>query len=208
MISTCSSSSLSSSLSSSFLLKGRLGGGVCNRMIRMPQHTKHIRLGNKNHISTSTTAAIGGGSSSSAGKTKQRYLCQDCGEDYSQWYGQCPVCKAWDSMKVFREPISNANGGSNKGKSGGGAGAAAAQRAQSNNTDRELKSSSSLIFKRNSNRKSTVGNGWVSDSNAPRALKEVLKPESKNSKNMRRVPLPGTLGSEIERVLGLSLIHI
>ena len=39
-------------------------------------------------------------------------------------------------------------------------------------------------------------------SNAPRALKEVLKPESKNSKNMRRVPLPGTLGSEIERVLG------
>ena len=70
-------------------------------------------LGNKNHkISTSTTAAIGGGSSSSAGKTKQRYLCQDCGEDYSQWYGQCPGCKAWDSMKVFREPISNANGGS------------------------------------------------------------------------------------------------
>lgn len=203
MISTSSSLSSSSFLSSSFLLKGRTSGGLfCNRMIRMPQHTKHIRLGNKNHVSTSTTAALGGGSSSSAGKTKQRYLCQDCGEDYSQWYGQCPGCKAWDSMKVFREPISNANGGSNKGKSGGGAGAAAAQRAQSNNTDRELKSSSSLIFKRNSNRKSTVNGGWVSDSNAPRALKEVLKPESKNSKNMRRVPLPGTLGSEIERVLG------
>ena len=147
MISTSSSLSSSSFLSSSFLLKGRTSGSLfCNRMIRMPQHTKHIRLGNKNHISTSTTAAIGGGSSSSAGKTKQRYLCQDCGEDYSQWYGQCPGCKAWDSMKVFREPISNANGGSNKGKSGGGAGAAAAQRAQSNNTDRELKSSSSLMF--------------------------------------------------------------
>ena len=175
-----------------------LVGGV-NRI-----RTEHAiaRLQNrKKNISTSTTICAVGGSSSSA-KTKQRYLCQECGEDYSQWYGQCPGCKAWDSMKIFREPISNANA-SKRGKSGGGAGAAAAQRAQSSsNNDAELKSSSSLIFNRNNNRRSTVGGGWVSDSNAPRALKEVLKPESKNSKNMRRVPLPGALGSEIERVLG------
>jgi len=198
--SSLSSSSSSSSFSSpsSFLGRGTpLAFASVNR-IRIQHATTIAR--NKN-ISTSTTIRAIGGSSSSA-KTKQRYLCQDCGEDYSQWYGQCPGCKAWDSMKVFREPISNATA-SNKGKSGGGAGAAAAQRAQSNNNDAELKSSSSLIFKRSNKRASTVNNGgWVSDSNAPRALKEVLKPESKNSKNMRRVPLPGALGSEIERVLG------
>ena len=127
-----------------------LVGGV-NRI-----RTEHAiaRLQNRNkNISTSTTIRAVGGSSSSA-KTKQRYLCQECGEDYSQWYGQCPGCKAWDSMKIFREPISNANA-SKRGKSGGGAGAAAAQRAQSSsndddstsssNNDAELKSSSSLI---------------------------------------------------------------
>ena len=128
-----------------------LVGGV-NRI-----RTEHAiaRLQNrKKNISTSTTIRAVGGSSSSA-KTKQRYLCQECGEDYSQWYGQCPGCKAWDSMKIFREPISNANA-SKRGKSGGGAGAAAAQRAQSSsNNDAELKSSSSLIFNRNNNRRST-----------------------------------------------------
>ena len=179
--SSLSSSSSSSSFSSpsSFLGRGTpLAFASVNR-IRIQHATTIAR--NKN-ISTSTTIRAIGGSSSSA-KTKQRYLCQDCGEDYSQWYGQCPGCKAWDSMKVFREPISNATA-SNKGKSGGGAGAAAAQRAQSNNNDAELKSSSSLIFKRSNKRASAVNNGgWVSDSNAPRALKEVLKPESKNSKN-------------------------
>lgn len=30
--------------------------------------------------------------------TKQRYLCQECGEDFPQRHGQCPACKAWESM--------------------------------------------------------------------------------------------------------------
>jgi DNA repair protein RadA/Sms len=141
-------------------------------------------------------------SSSSGGqKTKTRYLCQDCGEDYAQWYGQCPSCKAWDTMKVFREPISNSSSGGNKGKSGGGAGAQAAEKISSNNNI-----VNDSIFKRQT-RPSTSNDisnkvGWVSESNQPRSLKEVLRPEAKNAKNMRRVSLPGTLGHEIERVLG------
>ena len=57
---------------------------------------------------------------------KQRYLCQDCGEDYGQWHGQCPGCKAWESFTIFTVEPNPAGGG--KG-GGGGAGARALARA-------------------------------------------------------------------------------
>jgi len=72
-----------------------------------------------------TRGAFGGSASASGGKTskaaKQRYLCQDCGEDYNQFHGRCPNCKAWESFKTFT--IAPSGGG---GKApGGGAGARA-----------------------------------------------------------------------------------
>jgi DNA repair protein RadA/Sms len=36
-------------------------------------------------------------------KTKTHYVCAECGADYSKWQGQCGECKAWNSLKEFRE---------------------------------------------------------------------------------------------------------
>jgi len=31
-------------------------------------------------------------------KTKQAFVCTDCGAEHSQWQGQCAACKAWNSL--------------------------------------------------------------------------------------------------------------
>jgi DNA repair protein RadA/Sms len=36
-------------------------------------------------------------------KTKTQYVCSECGADYSKWQGQCGECKAWNTLKEFRE---------------------------------------------------------------------------------------------------------
>lgn len=41
---------------------------------------------------------------------KVTYLCTECGEDTSQWYGQCPSCKEFGTLKEFREPTLAAAG--------------------------------------------------------------------------------------------------
>ncbi len=38
-----------------------------------------------------------------AQKQKVAYVCENCGYDSVRWYGQCPSCKSWDSLKEFRE---------------------------------------------------------------------------------------------------------
>ena len=32
-------------------------------------------------------------------KTKTVYVCSNCGMDYPKWYGQCPSCKEWNTLK-------------------------------------------------------------------------------------------------------------
>jgi len=32
------------------------------------------------------------------------YLCNNCGEDFSQWYGKCPNCHEWNSVVEYRVP--------------------------------------------------------------------------------------------------------
>lgn len=31
-------------------------------------------------------------------KSKTLFFCQECGNEFSKWTGQCPVCKAWNSL--------------------------------------------------------------------------------------------------------------
>lgn len=35
-------------------------------------------------------------------KAKTSFVCEECGNDYSKWQGQCSSCKAWDSLKEFK----------------------------------------------------------------------------------------------------------
>lgn len=155
---------------------------------------------------------------------KQRYLCQDCGEDYGQWHGQCPGCKAWESFTIFTvEPAGGGKGG------GGGAGARALARAAADappmatsaitegpsssglgSTDFDGfsgASSSAQASRRTIRRSASVHDsrasrgGWVQDAGAPRRLSDVLSPDAA-AQRLPRVGLPGALGAEVERVLG------
>ena len=37
------------------------------------------------------------------GKQKSVFFCKECGAESPKWLGQCPACKAWDSM--VEEPV-------------------------------------------------------------------------------------------------------
>lgn len=37
-------------------------------------------------------------------KSKNSYVCQNCGEAYSSWSGKCATCGEWNSLKEFNEP--------------------------------------------------------------------------------------------------------
>jgi len=153
---------------------------------------------------------------------KQRYLCQDCGEDYGQWHGQCPGCRSWESFTIFTvEPAGGAA------KSGGGAGARALERATAAETPGVTRTGSFRVLSGDrasansmgassaetnpfnvASRSSVKGGGsraarggWVADAGAPRRLADVLSPDAA-SQRLPRVSLPGALGAEVERVLG------
>lgn len=48
---------------------------------------------------------------------KTVFFCQECGSEYSKWVGQCPACKAWNSLveeTVSAKKSAGAKRGSNK----------------------------------------------------------------------------------------------
>jgi DNA repair protein RadA/Sms len=56
-----------------------------------------------------------------------RFLCTECGDSFGQWFGRCPSCSAWGSLKEHR--IGGAEEGSRPGASALGA-AARGERAE------------------------------------------------------------------------------
>ena len=40
---------------------------------------------------------------SSVAKAKTSFYCSECGSEQSKWAGQCPDCKAWNTVKEFRQ---------------------------------------------------------------------------------------------------------
>ena len=44
-----------------------------------------------------------------APKNKTVYVCSNCGMDYPKWYGQCPSCKEWNTLKEMNISTSSAN---------------------------------------------------------------------------------------------------
>lgn len=144
---------------------------------------------------------------------KQRYLCQDCGEDFGQFHGQCPGCKAWESFVVFTVEKGGSSGANPTG--GGGAGARALARAAANAP--AIRSSGDAYdggsrqtttapapaaapARKGAGSRASRG-GWVADAGAPRRLHDVLSPDAV-AQRLPRVTLPGELGAEVERVLG------
>ena len=132
--------------------------------------------GNRNHrrgrVDTATRAASG--SSKTSGKTV--YVCEECGFDARQWYGQCPGCKTWDSMKIVRAASAPSGTTTTSSKSGGGAGARAVARMVETTTMES--DSSSIGIGGRKRRAGRAKSGWVAETNAPRALVDVLKPNT------------------------------
>ena len=143
---------------------------------------------------------------------KQRYLCIECGEDYSQWYGQCPACKVWDSFSAITvEPSSRLSSGG-----GGGAGARALARAAAVvpnvspvDTSESIIKPAEITQAAKASRSRCIsrvrGGSWVSDIGTPRLLSDVLCPETV-SRRLPRMRLRRDLGAEVERVLGGGVI--
>ena len=40
---------------------------------------------------------------SNVAKTKSSFFCNACGSELAKWAGQCPDCKAWNTVKEFRQ---------------------------------------------------------------------------------------------------------
>ena len=45
----------------------------------------------------------------SKSKTKTAWVCSECGYDAPKWFGQCPSCKAYNTMKEFRIEAESSN---------------------------------------------------------------------------------------------------
>ena len=45
-------------------------------------------------------------------KTREIYVCEQCGAESLKWQGQCPACNAWNTLKPFR--MAKAPGGATK----------------------------------------------------------------------------------------------
>ncbi len=50
---------------------------------------------------------------STAGRKGSRvqYVCSECGDSFAQWFGRCPSCQAWSTLKEFRPPQEQQEGG-------------------------------------------------------------------------------------------------
>ena len=168
--------------------------GMPQRFVHAIHHQLQQHHRAKDHSGRTAVRTFASSSAKGAsGKSKQVYVCEECGEDTKQWYGQCPSCKAWDALKVVRVASEPASGA--KANAGGGAGARAVARIAENDV-------TSGGIGRGGGRTTRVG-GWVSETSAPRALRDVLKPKDSGSgATMPRMSLTGELGKEIERVLG------
>ena len=42
------------------------------------------------------------------------YLCSQCGEEFSKWYGQCPACREWGTLSEFKVPSGKSKSGSRR----------------------------------------------------------------------------------------------
>lgn len=119
-------------------------------------------------------------------KTKTHWVCEDCGESYTQWWGQCRNCKAMNSMKEFKEHTGNA------GKRGG-AGARAVENLVLSQANGTVKKSPRA-----------GGRAWLeSVGGGPQRLSDVA---AGHSQLHWRLPLQGDTGQEIGRVLGGGLV--
>ncbi|KAH7439930.1 hypothetical protein KP509_04G082500 [Ceratopteris richardii] len=137
------------------------------------------------------------GSSKKKTKTRIFYVCEHCGESYGQWWGKCNSCKMQGTLKKMVQRF----------EEGGGAGVRAADKI-SNDASRWLQMTSESAHGSGGHQyisNSLPGKSWLETGSltGPRRLPDVLKGISDSD---WRIPLVGSTGSEISRVLGGGIV--
>ncbi|KAG6545703.1 hypothetical protein Mapa_012888 [Marchantia paleacea] len=121
-------------------------------------------------------------------KTKVHFVCENCGETFSQWWGSCQSCKEMNTLKEFREPLLAA----------GPRGGAAARAVERMNMSRKSDSAPASGGGKNSTHAGS--RAWFkNDGLGPQRLTDVAKGCSTQH---WRLALPGDTGEEVGRVLG------
>lgn len=136
----------------------------------------------------SPIARAASSSASSSGKSKQMYVCRECGETTLQWAGKCAACQGWGTLE--KVALQSADNG------GGGGGARAAARFSASKAASEAGLDS---FMTTSSRRSR----WIGGAeDSPLRLTDI----SSKSRKQWRMQLPGPAGRELSRVLGGGLV--
>jgi len=52
----------------------------------------------------SASAGTGGGGRSTRRTGRVQFVCSECGDSFAQWFGRCPSCQAWGTLKEYRAP--------------------------------------------------------------------------------------------------------
>jgi len=147
-------------------------------------------------------ARTGGRVGKSAKKTRVVFLCTDCGETSPRWYGQCPSCRQWNTLKEFQAPTepdssSRSAGGSLLGaaRAGGFARPPDPDRPSFGEGKAESTSGSGGASRTGSRR---FGDGGRSD--------ELRLPIRLDEVPLERVPRQPTGIGEFDRILGGGLV--
>ncbi|CAK9202977.1 unnamed protein product [Sphagnum troendelagicum] len=137
---------------------------------------------------------LGGlGRKKSGSKSKVHWVCENCGESYSQWWGECKNCKEMNTLKQFTEHLSTAG-------KGGGAAARAVEHLGAGSVMNVVQSKSDG----EPNSQKAGGRAWLANvGGGPQRLSDIAKGRSQLH---WRLPLPGETGREFSRVLGGGLV--
>lgn len=146
-------------------------------------------------------------SSSSAKKPKTVYECSECGRTYPKRQGQCDGCQAWSTLepRILRDASTSGSSG------GGGAGVRAAAAAAAIVQSGRRTATSSSPSPSTSTSTPTSNGAWLrsddpSGVTSPISLTEAGRHRFQGNGNAWRVPIPGSLGAELGRVLGGGLV--
>ncbi|KAI3427273.1 hypothetical protein D9Q98_007205 [Chlorella vulgaris] len=166
-----------------FLVPPALSGArQFNRAATAPQKGLHRRPAREQRCLVLARAATS--------KAKQLYVCSNCGEQQSQWGGQCKSCSAWNSLeKVTVQAAAEVGGGS--GSRAAARFAAGKSSAGGGGEDGLGRGSAAAKPLRRS--------AWVQDAEAPQRLSDVSR---RGFRARWRLLLQGPNGRELNRVLG------
>mmetsp|Transcript_27628 Transcript_27628/g.38145 ORF Transcript_27628/g.38145 Transcript_27628/m.38145 type:complete len:646 (+) Transcript_27628:40-1977(+) len=143
-----------------------------------------------------------------ANKGRIVYTCDECGEDFPNWLGQCRNCESWNTLKAFKVPALETSG---RKTNGGGAANRAVQNTLSKfgstSLSRKSDGGGSILQEPNFGILKDRG-AWIDSTSGPELLSVVQGKRAQPGSVGQdwRLPLAGDLGMQVSLVLGGGLV--